>query len=359
MRLSSAQSARRHASRLVLLLVTLLGAGCTQFIENQVIEAPNKGRHFDPRSDPSEFVQRLIGVDNQFRVDVGPPDASLLVWGIEPDLKDVGSDQAKGTILVLHGIHNEMSSMLGKGHDLARAGYRVFLVDLRGNGRSTGDWLTYGVRESQDLVQVIDAIDQRGQLDGDLGVWGLSYGAATAIQLAGRDPRVKAVVAVAPFSSMRSAVPAYTHTVLPPFAWFNDEAKFNALIDRASTRAGFDPDDADTAAAAARSQAQILLLHGKWDALVPIENSETILAADSGRAQLERLPGLGHVTIYFDVGSVVKKRSIAWFDRWLGSAEPAPDGGSVPIPLRLPESPHEANITCCTAAGAEWVPRRR
>jgi hypothetical protein len=43
---------------------------------------------------------------------------------------------------------------------------------------------------------------------GRVGVM-LSYGAATAIEWAGTDPRITAVVAVAPFASLRAVVPGY------------------------------------------------------------------------------------------------------------------------------------------------------
>ncbi len=308
----------RFTSLCLLLASTLLGSACTQFVEDMVIEAPNKGRSFDAVRDPSPTFQHLLGIEHQFRVEVGPPQASLLVWGLEPE-GAARNAPPKGTILVLHGWHNEMFWMLGKARDLARAGYRVFLVDLRGNGRSTGQWLTYGVRESEDLVQVIDAVEARDLLDGDLGVWGISYGAATAIQLAGRDPRVKAVVAVAPFSSMRDIVPNFITTVIPPIGWTMSDADFTAMIDDAASRAEFDPDKADARFAAMRSRAPILLLHGKWDALVPIANSERIAAADPPDTRLEQLPMLGHISIYFDPLGSVRKRSVQWFDRNLAA----------------------------------------
>ena len=55
---------------------------------------------------------------------------------------------------------------------LAFAGYRVALVDLRGHGRSTGEYLTYGVREAQDVSQVIDAMEQQQLIAGTIGVFG-------------------------------------------------------------------------------------------------------------------------------------------------------------------------------------------
>ena len=53
-----------------------------------------------------------------------------------------------------------------------RAGYRAVLVDLRGHGRSTGKYLTYGVQEAQDISQVIDALEQQQLIAGEIGVLG-------------------------------------------------------------------------------------------------------------------------------------------------------------------------------------------
>ena len=49
---------------------------------------------------------------------------------------------------------------------LAKAGYRVVLVDLRGHGHSTGDRIYFGGIERTDLVQCLDALTQRHVLRG-------------------------------------------------------------------------------------------------------------------------------------------------------------------------------------------------
>ena len=73
--------------------------------------------------------------------------------------------------------------------------------------------MTFGLQEAKDLSQVVDALGQRGLLAGNLGVYGISYGATTAIHLAAADRRVRAVVAVEP-----SAPPARRFRTSP--AWW-------------------------------------------------------------------------------------------------------------------------------------------
>jgi len=66
-----------------------------------------------------------------------------------------------------------------------RTRYRAVVPDLRGHGRSSGDFLTYGALDAHDLSQLANALDEKGLLSGKLGVVGTSYGAATAIEFAG------------------------------------------------------------------------------------------------------------------------------------------------------------------------------
>src|SRR5207302_636031 len=72
----------------------------------------------------------------------------------------------KATIFLLHGVMMSKESMLHWGFYLAEKGYRIVLVDLRGHGQSTGDVITYGAYEGDDLSQVLDELSQRKLIAG-------------------------------------------------------------------------------------------------------------------------------------------------------------------------------------------------
>ena len=155
-------------------------------------------------------VVRKAGADEQLRVEVGKPNAvSLSVWLVEP------KRPLLGTVLVLHGIRSEKVWFVGLAQRIAAQGFRAVLADLPGHGRSSGDWLRYGVREANDLSALLTELAKSGRLAEPVGVVGVSYGAATGIQLAAVDSRVRAVVAIAPFSSLEEVVPDYFRHYAP------------------------------------------------------------------------------------------------------------------------------------------------
>lgn len=165
-------------------------------LAEMIVSAPNRLNPLVGPQNPLPPVELLTGASKSFLVTVGPPEATLSVSIVEPP--DTAKEP-KGTIIVLHGIVARGVWMMKTAKMLAKSDYRVVLVDLRGHGRSTGKYLTYGLQEAKDLSQVINVLEEQNLVAGKLGVYGVSYGATTSIHLAGQDPRIGAVVAVAPF----------------------------------------------------------------------------------------------------------------------------------------------------------------
>jgi pimeloyl-ACP methyl ester carboxylesterase len=301
-RASGLDRARRrgvHHMASVLFVLGVFTLSCQplqHMVASAIVVAPNRG------------APPPATIDGEFSVLVGPPSATL-------SLEIIDGKDPFGTVFVLHGIRDDKRSVRRWGQMLAAAGMRAVLVDLRGHGRSTGDWLSYGIVESRDLMQALDAIEERGLRVGLVGVMGISYGAAVAIEWAGSDARIRAVVAIAPFASLRSVVPAYAPVPLP--------ASFvSGAIDMAGREGGFDPDEASPVLAIARSRAAVLLIHGLDDHRIPAWHSKLILAAGRGHTELFLVPGAGHRSIASD--PVIRDRAPAWLAQHLqrsGSAD--------------------------------------
>ncbi len=132
------------------------------------------------------------------------------------------TNNIRGTIFLLHGYGLNKATMMPWGFLLAEAGYRVVLVDLRGHGNSTGDRIYFGSVEKTDLVQCLDALEHRNLCEGPVGVLGISYGAALALQWAAVDPRVQSVTAISPYSNPGTAVEQFLRTYVPQLPWWTD-----------------------------------------------------------------------------------------------------------------------------------------
>ncbi|HEU4578721.1 MAG TPA: alpha/beta fold hydrolase [Polyangiaceae bacterium] len=273
--------------------------------------APNAlgARHAGPSELPPELAARGA---RRVETSVGPPSATLASWWLEPR-----AAPARGTILLLHGVRMDRSSLISAGIAFHQAGYRSILVDLRGQGESSGRYLTYGALEAPDLSELLDSFSTRGVPLGNVGVFGFSYGAAVALDLGARDQRVCAVVAAAPFASLREVVVDYRHKYLPAAFNLIPQRWFDAAIDDAAWLAAFNPDQSSPSLAVSRSRAHQLLLHGTSDTQVPLRHSVALSSLAGRRAELRTIAGAEHYDL--PRGAQVEDEALRWFERWLAS----------------------------------------
>ncbi|WIM96163.1 alpha/beta fold hydrolase [Actinoplanes oblitus] len=104
-------------------------------------------------------------------------------------------------VLLAHGFGGSKDSVRSDAESLAARGYAVLTWTAQGFGRSTGeihlDSPDYEVKDAQRLLDwLAERPEVRTDAAGDprVGVVGGSYGGALALLLAGRDPRVDAIV---------------------------------------------------------------------------------------------------------------------------------------------------------------------
>jgi len=289
--------------------------GCVNTaLTKAITEAPNLREK--PRMLRSYRAAQLRKSDATYavalRVLVGPPAAELSVAVIDPGnyrvAASVGHGEfkdgvapvwpqtdwtlpaqpldppspAKATVIVLHGFQDSKEDMIHWALYLAQHGYRAVPVDLRGHGRSTGNWVGYGAFEARDLRQVIDELERRQLVAGKIGVLGISYGASIGLQLAGLDKRIKAVVAIEPFSDPRIAVREFARAVVPGLVSGWTDRDFSTAEDRAGQLAGFSWADANVEGAVAETEAPILYLYADNDHWVSPQNSQRLAAATPG-----------------------------------------------------------------------------
>jgi dipeptidyl aminopeptidase/acylaminoacyl peptidase len=233
-------------------------------------------------------------------------------WLIEPR-----QQPARGSLVLLHGVRQDRRSLSALGAAFSDAGYRSILVDLPGHGESSGRYLTYGSAEPADVSAVLDDVTARGHALGPVGAFGFSYGAAVALDLGARDPRVCAVVAAAPFSSLREVLGDYRNKYLPAALNALPESWFEGALQDAAWLAAFDLEASAPLRWVQGSQARQLLIHGTADTQVPLRHSVALSSVAGARAELRSIPGAEHYSLPHDV---LEREALGWFERWLAEA---------------------------------------
>src|SRR6266404_7753153 len=143
--------------------------------------------------------------------DVRAPDGVLLRgWKVRP------ADPNGNWVLVFHGIADNRMGVLEHARILLLAGYSVVMMDVRAHGASEGPIATYGWLERNDTRAIIDALES-SEHPRHLFALGESMVAGIALQSAGADPRIEAVVAEASFANLQEA--AYDYAGLRQYPW--------------------------------------------------------------------------------------------------------------------------------------------
>lgn len=99
------------------------------------------------------------------------------------------------TIILTHGLGRANNDMLLYAELLAKAGYGIFMMDLRAHGSSDGDTSTYGLREAGDVAGAVDYLLTRLDVNGEkIGAFGISLGAQAIMRGALKTDKIRALV---------------------------------------------------------------------------------------------------------------------------------------------------------------------
>jgi uncharacterized protein len=213
--------------------------------------------------------------------------------------------EKRGTLVYLHGVSDNRGTSVGIAEHFLARGFDVIAYDSRAHGESGGDACTYGVYEKQDLARVLDRVETR-----PIVLMGTSMGAAIALQAAAVDQRVAAVVAVSPFSDLRTAA-------IERAPFFASKGNIAEAFRLAEAEGRFRVDDASPVAAAARIAAPTLLIHGAKDDETPAAHSQRIFAALHDPKRLILVPNADHNHV---VDARIWRDIDAWVDEALAAS---------------------------------------
>jgi hypothetical protein len=197
-------------------------------------------------------------------------------------------------VLMFHGVADNRMGVLEHALLLLRAGYSVTLMDARAHGESEGSMATYGWLERNDTRAIIDTL-VAAEHPTHIFALGESMGAGIALQSAGVDPRIEAVVAESSFASLREAsydyaglqkYPLLGKTLFAPGAW--------VMLARGQALSGFSAADVSPEHSVATRSLPVLLICDATDTTLPCRHTMKIYAAARGPKTLWVVPNAFH-----------------------------------------------------------------
>ncbi len=222
-------------------------------------------------------------------------------------------ENSKATIIITHGYSGSKTPDLRHAEWLYNGGYSVIMFDFRGHGYSDGPKGTSGgFMERLDIHAAVDWL--LGQGERRIGLYGISYGAATGITAAGENPHISAIVADSPYAQFwRSTATEITRMWKLPLWVCRPVAKYAYAI--VAKHHGFNPAQSYPANFVSRiSPRPLFILHGGQDKLTQVENSRIIYKLAKEPKSLWIDPDTEHVDMYNRYPEEYSRRVLAFFD---------------------------------------------
>lgn len=174
-------------------------------------------------------------------------------------------------------------------------GHNVLIVNQRGNDKSEGRVITFGVREHRDCLSWIDYILDRFGEDVKIILAGVSMGAATVMMAGGTDlpKQVVGIVADCGYTSARDIIKKVIRQLKLPADLLYPLVRLGGLI-----YGGFDVEKASPIEAMKRCRVPVFFAHGDTDDYVPHEMGVRNHEACAAKKAFFSVHGAGHGLSY-------------------------------------------------------------
>lgn len=204
----------------------------------------------------------------------------------------IPAENPKGTILFAHGYRStylvDFSMVLDLYHD---AGLNILLPDQRAHGQSEGKIITFGIKESRDMLSWLEYHNREwGEIPVLLS--GMSMGASTMMYLADENlpANVKGFIVDCGFTTPKEILSCVFTSVthLPAFLCMWSTGLCTRIF------GGFGLKQKDSRVSLAKNQLPIVMIHGADDTFVPCKMTKEAYAVCGGPKQLLLVEGAEH-----------------------------------------------------------------
>lgn len=178
-------------------------------------------------------------------------------------------------------------------------GFNVLMTDLRGHGQSEGKYITFGNKESDDLMRWIAALRTLFGKYIKIALHGVSMGASIVAMALGKvlPDNVTFAVCDCGYTDLQSQlIHMFDRTILP------SKLCYKIFRSAAINRAHFDPDEVRPIDCIKDCEIPVLFVHGEDDAMIKCDSVyELYDACEVDDKYLVTVPGAEHArSFYYD-----------------------------------------------------------
>ena len=193
--------------------------------------------------------------------------------------------------IVVHGYGGSGKLMSDKSKYFYDMGYNVLIPDLRGHGKSEGDYIGMGWKDRLDIISWINFIIKENP-NAEIVLHGTSMGAATVLMTSGENlpSNVKAIVADCAYTSAwdEFSYQLETYLKVPSYYILNVTNMVTKL------KAGYSLKEASALECVKKATVPILFIHGDKDKFVPYSMMDKLYDATSSPKEKLTIEGGEH-----------------------------------------------------------------
>src|SRR2546430_2957835 len=199
---------------------------------------------------------------------------------------------SRGAVLLLPGIRANRLSMVDRARFLRRAGYSVLLIDFQATGETKGDHITFGWKESRDVLAAVNFVHGVAPSD-DVAIIGSSLGGVAAL-LATPPLKVDALVLEAVYPTIEIATRNRMQNYLGAFGGMLTPL----LLGQLQLRLGVSASQLRPIDHIADVHCPVFIMSGEKDRNTRTADTQILFERPRSRKQLWLVPKAGHVDLH-------------------------------------------------------------